>query len=169
MKKKVIDVNKVLKSLDKKKKLSSKYVIDYEVDEKNLLVYSSNGKSKVIKKTHSNMNKLNRIILNNKVLIQRKLDDYSDTKSARLFILILSIMLVCFSGLFVILSFFTGVISLLVASCASFSLTVLITSLNGIKYYMIARDVQKINNLVDHSSDSEYSIPKINLKVLKRN
>ena len=65
-----------------------KFIVNYELNGDKIKVYSNVGKYRMIKNTHSNIVKLNRVIVHNKIDISNKIDEYESTNSQRLIVLI---------------------------------------------------------------------------------
>ena len=54
----------------------TKYVVDYKIEGENLRIYTNLGNSRVVKNTKENQKKLNKVIVQNKLRIASKIDEY---------------------------------------------------------------------------------------------
>ena len=93
MGKKVIDIKTMFKKLQSEaiQGKFTRYVVDYKIEDDHIRVMSNVGKSRIVKNTHSNINKLNHAIIKNKIDIANKIDEYEANNNERLVVLLFNL------------------------------------------------------------------------------
>jgi|SRR5574344_671209 hypothetical protein len=137
-----------------------KFIVNYELNGDKIKVYSNVGKYRMIKNTHSNIVKLNRVIVHNKIDISNKIDEYESTNSQRLIVLIFNILIDTLCGLATLSTFFVGSYILFSLSVITFGLCVITTSMSGLNYYILAKEIQNLKYLTGYKKENEINLPK---------
>lgn len=170
--KKLRDINKVFKDLETKKNnffkhRFHKYIVTYEIEDDNIKVYSNIGNYRKVANTHSNLNKINKAIVKNKIDIINRIEEYEKGSHERIMVLLLNILLVCGTGASIPFVFFMGSIELLLFACLTFSISVITTTLSGVEYYVLANEIQNLKEITGYKIENEFKLPTINLKSIK--
>ena len=171
--KKKREIDKVFKSLEQKRNLFfnhryQKFIVSYEFEDDQIKVYSNIGNYRKVNNTRSNLSKINKAIVKNKIAIINKIDDYEKNFKERLIILLGNLLLVCGTGACIPLSFFTGSYTLLLFACITFSITVVTASVSGIDYYVLAKEIQNLKAITGYKKENEFRLPNINVGSLKK-
>lgn len=172
MKKKVIDVKTMFKKLQNNadnaiKGRFTKYVVDYRVEDDRIRVISNTGKSRVVKNTHTNLNKINHAIIKNKIDIANKIDGYEDTNTERLLVLLINILVLGISGMFIPISFFTGKIFLFLLAVIIFGIIIIATSVIAFDYYILVKEIQNLKKITGYKKENEFKLPEFNISKVK--
>ena len=61
-----------------------KYIVEYKIEDDKIKIFSSTGDYRIVKNTKSNISKLNKAVVQNKINIQRKIDEYESNYKERL-------------------------------------------------------------------------------------
>lgn len=99
-----------------------KYIIKYEEDENNIIIYNSNGDKKIVKNNIPNKVKIMEIIKDHNTEINKKINYYKSKKEDYKIIILSSGILLLMFGFMFIFSFFTGSYILLILTLLSFSI-----------------------------------------------
>lgn len=145
----------------------TKYVVDYKIEDDHIKVISNVGAYRMVKNTKSNITKINRAIVKNKVAIANKIDEYEASSKERLTVLLINIALVGGCGILIPFSFFTGVYAFFLFSLISFSLSVITTCRSGLSYYIIVKEIQNLKAITGYKKEAEFKLPRINVKYSK--
>lgn len=172
VRKKVTDIKTMFKKLQNNRDEAikgrfTKYVVDYAIEGDRVRVISNTGKSRLVKKTHTNLNKINHAIIKNKIDIANKIDNYEDTNKERLIVLLFNIMFLCVAGVFIPFSFFTGKIFFFLLAVLLFAMTVIATSVIAIDYYILALEIQNLKRITGYKKENEFKLPEFNLSKVK--
>ncbi len=174
MKKKdmIINAKKAIDKLEYKKNQFiyhryTKYIVDYRIEGDCIRVFSNLGVSRKIKNTHSNMNKINRTIIKNKVEIANRIDEYENNSNDRSLVLLINMFLLCASGAMVVLTLFIGSYMLFLLSIILFSLSVLASSIMGLNYYIKVKEIQNLKQITGYKMENEFKLPHIDLSSIK--
>lgn len=167
-----LEIKKMFEELEKKKnkffnRHYTRYVVDYKIEEDKIKVISNIGEYRIVKNTKSNLSKINRAIVKNKVNIAQKIDEYENHSQERLMVLLLNICLVCGSGILVPFAFFTGIYAFFLLSIAAFSLCVITTLSSGVDYYILIKEIQNLKKITGYKKENEFKLSVINVKSLK--
>ncbi len=145
----------------------TKYVVDYKIEGENLRIYTNLGNSRVVKNTKENQKKLNKVIVQNKLSIASKIDEYERTSEERLIVLIINISLLGIAGVLVPLTFFIGSYIIFILSIFLFSFLSLAVSLITTDYFILVEEIKKLKQITGYKKDMEFNLPKISLKKIK--
>lgn len=174
MKKKdmVVNAKKAIDSLEYKKNQFiyhryTKYIVDYRIEDGYIRVFSNLGVSRKIKNTHSNMNKINRTIIKNKIDIANKIDEYESNSRDRALVVLFNMFLLCASGAMVVLTLFMGSYILFLLSIILFSLSVIASSIMGLNYYIKIKEIQNLKQITGYKMENEFKLPHIDLSSIK--
>lgn len=140
-----------------------KYIIDYEICDKNIKIYSSTGEYRIVKNTKSNISKLNKSIVQNKISIQRKIDEYEANYKERLIVLIINLICIISFGALVCLTFFMGSYMLFILSILLFSLSVITTTFTSFNYFILVKEVSSLKKLTGYKIDVEFNMSDFKL------
>lgn len=168
----IINVKKAIDNLEYKKNQFiyhryTKYIVDYRIEDDCIRVFSNLGISRKIKNTHSNMNKINRTIIKNKIEIANKIDEFEDNSRDRSLVVLLNMFLLCASGGMVVITLFIGSYTLFLLSIILFSLSVIATSIMGLDYYIKVKEIQNLKQITGYKIENEFKLPNINLSSVK--
>lgn len=174
MKKKdlILSVKNVIKELEFKKNYFfyhriKKYIVDYRIDGDYLVVESNLGITRKVKNTHGNMNKLNKIIVKNKIDIANRIDKYESCSHERSTLMVIDIIILCGCGGIVPLTLFIGSYILFLLSIILFSISVITTSIIGLNYYIKIKEIQNLKRITGYKLENELSLPEFTLPKLK--
>ena len=85
-----------------------KYIIEYKIEDDKIKIFSSTGDYRIVKNTKSNISKLNKAVVQNKINIQRKIDEYESNYKERLAVLLVNLIAIIGFGTLICLTFFIG-------------------------------------------------------------
>lgn len=140
-----------------------KYIVDYKIEDDKIKIFSSTGDYRIVKNTKNNITKLNKAVVQNKVNIQRKIDDYEDNYKERLLVLIVNLIAIGGFGTLVCLTFFIGNYFLFLMSIIFFSLAVVTTTLTTFNYLVMVKEITNLKKLTGYKSESEFSLEDFKL------
>ncbi len=168
----VINAKKAIDNLEYKKNQFiyhryTKYIVDYRIEDNYIRVFSNLGVSRKIKNTHSNMNKINRTIIKNKIAIANKIDEYESNSRDRALVVLINMFLLCASGAMVVLTLFIGSYILFLLSILLFSLSVIASSIMGLNYYIKVKEIQNLKQITGYKMENEFKLPHIDLSSIK--
>ena len=169
MGKKVIDIKTMFKKLQSEaiQGKFTRYVVDYKIEDDHIRVMSNVGKSRIVKNTHSNINKLNHAIIKNKIDIANKIDEYEANNNERLVVLLFNLLFLFVSGVFIPISFFTGKIFLFLMAVMLFGIVVIATNVIAFDYYILVKEIQNLKNITGYKKEREFKLPEFNLSKVK--
>ena len=169
MGKKVIDIKTMFKKLQSEaiQGKFTRYVVDYKIEDDHIRVMSNVGKSRIVKNTHSNINKLNHAIIKNKIDIANKIDEYEANNNERLVVLLFNLLFLFVSGAFIPISFFTGKIFLFLMAVMLFGIVVIATNVIAFDYYILVKEIQNLKNITGYKKEREFKLPEFNLSKVK--
>jgi hypothetical protein len=136
----------------------TKYIIDYQIEGDYIHIYSNLGVSRKVKKNHSNIRKLDKTIIKNKIDIAHKIDEYED-----------NILLLCGTGAIVPLTLFIGSYPIFLLSIILFSLSVIASSIMGVNLYIKASEIQNLKILTGYKLENEFNVPHYSISFPNRN
>lgn len=141
-----------------------RYVIRYEViDSDHIKVWNNINKYRVVRNTSDNLKKLDRVIIKNKVNIAHKIDEYEEESNERTKVLLLNTLLICISGSFVFLSLFLGSYLIILLSLISFSMSIILGSINSLQTYLLISEMRNLKKCTGYKLNHEIVVPKLNL------
>ena len=169
MGKKVIDIKTMFKKLQSEaiQGKFTRYVVDYKIEDDHIRVMSNVGKSRIVKNTNSNINKLNHAIIKNKIDIANKIDEYEANNNERLVVLLFNLLFLFVSGAFIPISFFTGKIFLFLMAVMLFGIVVIATNVIAFDYYILVKEIQNLKNITGYKKEREFKLPEFNLSKVK--
>jgi len=107
-----------------------KYIVKYEEKKGKLKIYNSNGDYKIIDSTIPNKVKVMEIIKEHQKEMDEKINLYEEKRDDNIIILLSTIFLLFVLGFVFIFSFFVGSYLFLILSLSSFSITLILFTLN---------------------------------------
>lgn len=140
-----------------------KYIVDYKIEDDKIKIISSSGDYRIVKNTKSNISKLNKTIVQNKVNIQRKIDEYENNYKERLVVLLINLFAIIGFGTLICLTFFIGNYYLFIMSIIFFSLAVITTTLTTFNYLVAVKEITNLKKITGYKSESEFSLEDFKL------
>jgi hypothetical protein len=147
----------------------TKYIIDYQIEGDYIHIYSNLGVSRKVKKNHSNIRKLDKTIIKNKIDIAHKIDEYEDNSRERIMVILTNILLLCGTGAIVPLTLFIGSYPIFLLSIILFSLSVIASSIMGVNLYIKASEIQNLKILTGYKLENEFNVPHYSISFPNRN
>lgn len=141
----------------------TKYIVDYRKDEDNLIVISSNGETRKVKNTKSNVAKLNKEIVKSKVDIAKRIDEYERESQNRTVIFAINIISLLIAGLLVPFTLFTGIYALFFASIILFSFLVITSTMLAFNNYALVSEIRNLKKITGYKKENEFELPKLNI------
>ncbi len=138
---------------------AQRFIIDYEILDDKIKVYSTNGEYRFVKKNKTNMNKIDHAIIKNKLAIARQIDDFEATGKARRILLFFNIVCLTASGAMVPFAFFTGDLKMFMISILLFSMMVLTVSSCGMSHILLLGRIRKWKKLTGYKKNNEFELP----------
>lgn len=158
------NINDLHQKKDKNKKKNflydhfKRYIVDYAFEGNHIRIFSNVGTSRLIKNTKANQKKLNRIIVENKIAISKKIDEYGKNSNERLLVILINMFFLVCSGMLVPLTFFIGNFYLFLLSIILFSFATLATSVILFNYYILLKEIRNLKELTGYKKDLELSL-----------
>lgn len=140
-----------------------KYIVDYKIEDDKIKIISSTGDYRVVKKTKSNITKLNKAIVQNKISIQRKIDEYEKNYKERLSVLLINLFAIIGFGTLICLTFFIGNYFLFVMSIILFSLSVVASTLTTFNYLIMVKEITNLKKITGYKTETEFSLEDLKL------
>lgn len=140
-----------------------KYIVDYEIIDDKIKIYSSAGDYRIVKNTKNNITKLNKALVQNKVTIQRKIDLYENTYKERLIVLLIDLLLILSFGTIVCLTFFIGSYFLFIISILLFSLSVITSTITGFNYFVLVKEISCLKKQTGYKDEMEFKLTDLKL------
>lgn len=144
-----------------------KYVIDYRIDGDYLIVESNLGITRKVKNTSSNIKKINKTIVKNKVAIANQIDEYENNSYNRTLIMFLDIFILCGCGGIVPITLFMGSYILFLLSIILFSSAVLASCMMGLNLVIQIKEIQNLKQITGYKLEHEIKLPRIEMPRLK--
>ncbi len=141
---------------------AQKFIIDYKIEDDKIKVFSTSGEYRYVKKNKTNMNKIDHAIIQNKLAIARRIDEFEATGKGRRLILLFNILCLTGAGCLVPMAFFTGSIKLFMLSILVFSMMVLAVSSTGMSYYVLIGRIRRWKMLTGYKKSNEFELPDFN-------
>jgi hypothetical protein len=145
-----------------------KYAIEYQIEGDKIKVISNIGLYRYVPNTKANIKKLDEAIIKNKITIAEKIDDYEKTNESRAKMLLFNISMILFSGLSVVLAFFSGSYMLFLLSVISFSVCTFASTTTGLTYFILVSEIRNLKRATGYKQDLEIEMPKLNTKNIKK-
>ena len=149
-------------------RIYGKYAIEYQIEGDKIKVISNIGLYRYVPNTKANIKKLDEAIIKNKITIAEKIDDYEKTNESRAKMLLFNISMILFSGLSVVLAFFSGSYMLFLLSVISFSVCTFASTTTGLTYFILVSEIRNLKRATGYKQDLEIEIPKLNTKNIKK-
>ena len=147
----------------------NKYVISYRIlDKKHIEVKSNVGKTRIVANNKANLKKLDQVIIRCKIEIAKRIDEYESESTVRLFILLLSIIMLILSFASVCLSFAMGDVRLLLFSLIVFSFIMSLSLITGIHYNILVDEIKSLKKSIGYKLDSEFDLNNIKELIIKK-
>lgn len=156
--------NKRLPKKDLFQERFKKYLVDYQIEDDKVRIISNIGTSRLVDYNLENMSKINHKIVENKVIIAERIDEYAKTFKDRAIVILFDIILLCFAGVFVPFSFFTGNYIIFLISIIVFSLLVITTSLIAFDYYILAKEIQNLKEVTGYKHSKRFNLNMSKIK-----
>ncbi len=140
-----------------------KYIVDYKIEDDKIKIFSSTGDYRIVKNTKNNITKLNKAVVQNKINIQRKIDEYENNYKERLVVLLVNLFAIIGFGTLVCLTFFIGNYFLFLMSIIFFSLAVITSTLTTFNYLVTVKEITNLKKITGYKSESEFSLEDFKL------
>lgn len=168
----IFNVKNVIKELEFKKNYFfyhriKKYIVDYYIEGEYLIVKSNLGITRKVKKNKSNMNRLNKTIVKNKIAIANQIDEYERNSYDRSILILVNILILCGCGSIVPITLFMGSYIVFLLSIILFSLSVMVTSLIGVDYYIKIKEIQNLKEITGYKLENGFVLSQTELTKLK--
>lgn len=165
MLKKVAEKLKSIKDTYNKflRKHYKKYIVNYEVLDERIKIIASSGDTRIVKNTKNNMAKINKAIVQNKIDIQRKIDEYENNYMERLIVLIINLVTVIGFGSLICLTFFIGNYFIFLMSIIFFSFAVFASTLTSFNYFIDVKEISNLKRITGYKKDMEFSLEDFKL------
>ena len=124
-----------------------KYIIKYEEQSNILKITNSNGDYKYVENTIANKVKIMDIIKDHETEINNKIEYYDTRKDDYKIILLSSGLFLLVLGSLFIFSFFVGSYILLLLTFISFSISLLLFSMNTYKIVLFREEIKRLKNI----------------------
>lgn len=145
------------------RKYYKKYIVNYEVLDEHIKIIASSGDTRIVKNTKNNMAKINKAIVQNKIDIQRKIDEYENNYMERLIVLIINLVTVIGFGLLICLTFFIGNYFIFIMSIIFFSFAVFASTLTSFNYFIDVKEISNLKRITGYKKDMEFSLEDFKL------
>ena len=137
----------------------NKYVISYRILDKGHIEVKSNvGKTRIVANNKENIKKLDQVIIRCKIEIAKKIDEYESESNIRLFILLISIIMLILSFITVCASFGMGDIRLLLFSLIVFSFIMSLSLITGIRYNVLVDEIKSLKKSIGYKLENEFDL-----------
>lgn len=140
-----------------------KYIVEYKIEDDKIKIFSSTGDYRIVNNTKSNISKLNKAVVQNKINIQRKIDEYECNYKERLAVLLVNLIAIIGFGTLICLTFFIGNYYLFLMSIIFFSLAVITSTLTTFNYLVIVKEITNLKKLTGYKSESEFTLEDFKL------
>ena len=144
-------------------KLKEKYQNFFNKRYKKYIIEYKTGDYRIVKNTKSNISKLNKAVVQNKINIQRKIDEYESNYKERLAVLLVNLIAIIGFGTLICLTFFIGNYYLFLMSIIFFSLAVITSTLTTFNYLIIVKEITNLKKLTGYKSESEFTLEDFKL------
>ena len=145
-----------------------KYAVEYQIEGDKIKVISNIGLYRYVPNTKANIKKLDEAIIKNKITIAEKIDDYERTNESRAKMLLFNISMILFSGLSIVLAFFSGSYMLFLLSVISFSVCTFASTTTGLTYFILVSEIRNLKRATGYKQDLEIEMPKLNTKKISK-
>ena len=140
----------------------NKYVISYTIlDEGHIEVKSNIGKTRIVANNKANIKKLDQVIVRCKVEIARRIDEYEAESNIRLFVLLLSTIMLVLSFISVCASFGMGDLKLLVFALIVFSFILSLSIITVINFNTVNDEIRSLKKCIGYKLGNEIDISNI--------
>ena len=138
-----------------------KYVVNYTIDKDVVHVYNNLGQKRTVRKNRKNLKKIDQAIVENKVRIAKRINEYESRAKERSIVFALNILATLTSGGCVVLSFFTGYLPFLYCSLCVLSLTLIPTLTKAFAYSIDVKEISELKRITGYRLDMEFTLPKL--------
>ena len=131
--------------------------------DEHIKIIASSGDTRIVKNTKNNMAKINKAIVQNKIDIQRKIDEYENNYMERLIVLIINLVTVIGFGSLICLTFFIGNYFIFIMSIIFFSFAVFASTLTSFNYFIDVKEISNLKRITGYKKDMEFSLEDFKL------
>lgn len=138
------------------------YIIGYEVlEDGRIKINTTNGNYRFVKNTKRNTKKINQVIVQSKVDIQKRIDGYMNEYKNRIVPFIISAILIFISGAVAISTFFIGSYLLFLFASICFGINIVCISILGFEYIVNLSEIRHLKKVTGYKKEYEFELPKL--------
>lgn len=146
-----------------------KYVVDYKIEDDHIRLISNVGETRLIKNTKENASRLNHVIIENKIAMSKKIDEYADNSKERIIVVLINMFFLGCAGILVPLTLFIGNFYLFLLSIVLFSFATIATSIIIFDYYLKMKEIKNFKNITGYKNDTKLYFSLLNIHIKKNN
>lgn len=138
-----------------------KYIVNYTIDGDQVKVFNNRGESVVVKKNRRNLKKIDKSVVESKVKIMERINEYERKSKERTAVLAVNILSTMLSGFAVVMSFFTGYIPFMYASLIILGVSLIPTVAKSVLYAIDVREIGELKKITGYRMNMEFTLPKL--------
>lgn len=138
-----------------------KYIVNYTIDGDQVKVFNNRGESVVVKKNRRNLKKIDKSVVESKVKIMERINEYESKSKERTAVLAVNILSTMLSGFAVVMSFFTGYIPFMYASLIILGVSLIPTVAKSVLYAIDVREIGELKKITGYRMNMEFTLPKL--------
>ena len=138
-----------------------KYIVNYTIDGDQVKVFNNLGESVVVKKNRKNLKKIDKSVVESKVKIMERINEYERKSKERTAVLAVNILSTMLSGFAVVMSFFTGYIPFMYASLIILGVSLIPTVTKSVLYAIDVREIGELKRITGYRMNMEFTLPKL--------
>lgn len=138
-----------------------KYIVNYTIDGDQVKVFNNRGESVVVKKNRRNLKKIDKSVVESKVKIMERINEYERKSKERTAVLAVNILSTMLSGFAVVMSFFTGYIPFMYASLIILGVSLIPTVTKSVLYAIDVREIGELKKITGYRMNMEFTLPKL--------
>jgi len=138
-----------------------KYIVNYTIDGDQVKVFNNCGETAVVKKNRRNLKKIDKSVVESKVKIMERINEYERKSKERTAVLAVNILSTMLSGFAVVMSFFTGYIPFMYASLIILGVSLIPTVAKSVLYAIDVREIGELKRITGYRMNMEFTLPKL--------
>lgn len=138
-----------------------KYIVNYTIDGDQVKVFNNRGESVVVKKNRRNLKKIDKSVVESKVKIMERINEYERKSKERTAVLAVNILSTMLSGFAVVMSFFTGYIPFMYASLIILGVSLIPTVAKSVLYAIDVREIGELKKITGYRMNMKFTLPKL--------
>jgi hypothetical protein len=135
--------------------------VNYTIDGDQVKVFNNLGESVVVKKNRKNLKKIDKSVVESKVKIMERINEYERKSKERTAVLAVNILSTMLSGFAVVMSFFTGYIPFMYASLIILGVSLIPTVTKSVLYAIDVREIGELKRITGYRMNMEFTLPKL--------